>query len=116
MLMFIQQFQNGIGHLLLRVVLWEKRLQILHLKADTLGLIGFFLRHNLIDIVRGKRTLLCRLFHTDALCVGRGAVVQAYSVQQDVLLFFGQIGKLNGGAEGNHTLVYLLEQFGNEVG
>ena len=48
--------------------------------------------------------------------MGRGTVVQAHSVRQDVLLSFGQIGKLNGGAERNPALVYLLEQFGNEVG
>lgn len=39
----IKQFQDGFGHLLLSVVFWEESLQILHLKTDMLGLIGFFL-------------------------------------------------------------------------
>lgn len=39
----IKQFQDGFGHLLLSVVFGEETPQILYLKTDMLGLIGFFL-------------------------------------------------------------------------
>lgn len=52
---------------------------------------------NIIDTIRRKRTLLCRFAHTDTLCVRGCVVIQAYCVKQYFLLFFGKIGKLNGG-------------------
>ena len=107
-LILIQQFQNGICHLLLGVPFREKSPQVLHPKTNMLGLIGFFFRHNRINTFLRKRTLLCRLLHTDTLCVGRGTVIQAHSVKQYPLRFFGQIGKLYGGAEGDDTVVHLL--------
>ena len=90
--------------------------EILHLKADTLSLIGFLFGHNLIDTIRRKSALLCHFLHVNTLCVRGRAVIQVHSGKQYFLLFFGKVRQFYRRDECNHTFINFVKQFIDKVG
>ena len=98
--------QNNLLHLLCRVVLWKKLLNIFLIQKELLPLIWLFLCEQMVQVFAGQRSGLAHLLQSARLGEGRCSLTGVHFFFEHSLVIFGQVGNLHRRIEGDLVFVH----------
>ena len=111
---------QGFDHIVLRLlggeVFGDKGFQPFRLEADFLFLVWLLLTHDGENHVGVEPAVLGELFHLQCLGQGRRRLLGTDGIQQTVLFFLCQVGKLYRRPESDFPRIHQIKQGRNKVG